>query len=64
MAHASNTEGKVTEPSLIAFIEFITYLRENKERKSLSPKINATCYISSAILINLEFQLGVCKNYF
>ena len=43
MAHASNTEGKVTEPSLIAFIEFITYLRENKERKSLSPKINAQC---------------------
>ena len=46
MAHASNTEGKVTEPSLIAFIEFITYLRENKERKSLSPKINALRYSS------------------
>ena len=50
MAHASNTEGKVTEPSLIAFIEFITYLRENKERKSLSPKINATRYKGLKIL--------------
>ena len=64
MALASNTKGTVTEPSLIEFSEYITYLRENKERKSLSPKINATRYISSAIFLNLEFQLGVCKNYF
>ena len=44
MALASNTKGTVTEPSLIEFSEYITYLRENKERKSLSPKINATRY--------------------
>ena len=44
MALASNTKGKVTEPSLIEFSQYITYLRENKERKSLSPKINALRY--------------------
>ena len=44
MALASSTKGTVTEPSLIAFSQYITYLRENKERKSLSPKINALRY--------------------
>ena len=61
MALASNTKGTVTEPSLIAFSQYITYLRENKERKSLSPKINATRYNGTSCLI---FIMISSKFYF